>query len=278
MKRLLQWLVWMYPRSWRERYEKEFRTLLDATEPSWEDTLDLAKGAIDMQFRTGLLLNTLAFGIGAALLAGIALRITPATYESHAVIAMRTPNLFGSRVSAAEIYAVEQRVLSRDVLVRVMETFHLYEEDRAQGRTAEAVEKMRNGINVSSLLEQPALGLVSISFRNPDPLIARQVTQDLVSRFIDENIRTYAEVAATLRASEPPNVRIENIRTTLATLELVSPATEARHPSGPKTGVVIGVALAEGSQLGLIFALFRRFRAATVMERTNTGKAYTPQQ
>jgi hypothetical protein len=260
MKRLLHQLVRLYPRSWRERYESEFRSLLDAAEPKWKDILDLAKGAIDMQFRTGLVINALAFGIGAALVAGLVLRIIPSSYESHAVISMRTPSMFrGHGLATAQILTVGERVISRENLVHVMETFHLYEEARAQGRTAEAVQKMRDSINVSSLLEQPALGFVSVSFRNSDPLIARQVTQDLVSRFIDENIRTYrAEVEAELRAAEPPNVRIENVTMTPAPLELVSPATEARHPSGPNQAVVVGTAMAEGSQLGLILALFRR--------------------
>jgi uncharacterized protein involved in exopolysaccharide biosynthesis len=140
-----------------------------------------------------------------------------------------------------------------------METFHLYEQERAQGQTDKAAEKMRKSISVSSLLEQPALGFVSISYQNADPQTAQRVAQDLVSRFIDENIRRYTDEAeAAIRAAEPPGVRIQNVRIIPATLELISPASQGRRLAGPRSAVVIGIALAEGSQLGLIFVLLRR--------------------
>ena len=254
VKRILHQLVRLYPRFWRQRYEAEFRSVLDASEPQWKAAFDLAKGGIFMQFRTGLALNTLAFGIGAALLAAAALRITPATYESYAVISMRALNPRTGGTATAQINTIAQRVLSHESVDQVMQTFHLYEQDCAQGRTEEAVEKVRKSIRISNLLEQPALNFVSVSFRDPNPLIARQVTQDLVSRFIDGNVRAAGE--AFMRTAEPRSERI------LSLMEMVSPATEARHPSGPNEALVIGVALAEGSQLGLIFALFRR-RAVT---------------
>ncbi len=73
---------------------------------------------------------------------------------------------------AAAFGLLTQRVLSSESLGQMMDTFHLYDNDRAQGQKNEAMEKMRKSIKVASLLEQPALGFVSISYYNPDPTIA----------------------------------------------------------------------------------------------------------
>jgi uncharacterized protein involved in exopolysaccharide biosynthesis len=251
MKKLLPFLVWLYPRHWRERYEAEFHALLGDTTPCWKDAFDIAKEGFVMQFRTGLLLKPLAFGLGAALVAGLVLQLRPATYESQAVISVQVPE-FRPGSPSAVVQSLAQRAFTSKILARVMETFHLYEQERAQGQTDKAVEKMRKGIRISSLLEQPTVGFISISYHNPDPKLAQQVTQDLVSRFIDQDFRRYEdEVKAALAAGERPVVLP-------ATLELISPASQGRRPAGPNSAMVIGIALAEGSQLGLIFALLRR--------------------
>lgn len=251
MKKLLNGLVHLYPREWRTRYEAEFRALVDDAQPRWNDVFDIAKQGFAMQLRNGLLLTPLVFGAAAALIAAALLRIPTAPYESHAVLSVQTPE-FRTRGSAA-FRSLTQRVLSAESLGQVMETFHLYERERAHGQTDKALEKLRRSIVVSSLLEQPALGFVSISYNDQDPVTVQQVTQDLVARFIDENMRI-AEAA--VRAAEPPNVVISNIRT--QALQLIAPASPGRRRTGPNQAAVIGAALVEGSQLGLIVALFRR--------------------
>lgn len=256
MKKLLNGLVHLYPREWRERYETEFRALLDDAQPRWRDVFDIAKEGFAMQLRTGLLLTPLAFGAAAALIAVALLRIPTTPYESHAVLSVRTWE-FPTRGQAA-FGSLTQRVLSSESLGRVMETFHLYEQDRAQGQTAKALEKMRKSIRVSSLLEQPALGFVSITYHDQSPVIAQQVTQDLVARFIDENVRMRQDEAeAAVRAGVLPE-RLQNFLSTAKTIELIAPASLGRRPTGPNQSAIIGAALAEGSQLGLIIALFRR--------------------
>lgn len=41
-----RWLVWLYPRAWRRRYETEFLALLEERWSIW-DTFDVVRGAID---------------------------------------------------------------------------------------------------------------------------------------------------------------------------------------------------------------------------------------
>jgi uncharacterized protein involved in exopolysaccharide biosynthesis len=255
MKKLLFGLVYLYPKAWRARYEVEFRELLETADPRWNDIMDIAKEGLLMQFKTGLLIKPLAFGLAAALIAALVLRVGRSTYESQAVISVKAPEFRTGATPTAAVQSITERVLSSKNLVQVMETFHLYEKDRADGQIYEAVEKMRKSIRLSSLLEEPALGFITISFQSSDPMISQRVTQDLVSRFIDENVRRYrGEAEAAVRAVEPPGTQIQ----VPATLELISPASQGRRTAGPKSAMVIGLALAEGSQLGLIFALLRR--------------------
>jgi hypothetical protein len=43
----MTWLVRLYPRGWRDRYEEEFLLLLEARPPSFVDRLDILRGAVD---------------------------------------------------------------------------------------------------------------------------------------------------------------------------------------------------------------------------------------
>jgi hypothetical protein len=43
----IKWLVRLYPRIWRERYEEEFVALLEQYPPTLMDILDIVLGALD---------------------------------------------------------------------------------------------------------------------------------------------------------------------------------------------------------------------------------------
>jgi len=62
MKRLTQILMWLYPATWRNRYEVEFEALLEDVEPNWRTMMDISKGgAVAIQLRTLLSRSALAF-------------------------------------------------------------------------------------------------------------------------------------------------------------------------------------------------------------------------
>jgi hypothetical protein len=46
-------LLRLYPRSWRERYEREFLGLLEARPPSLGDRVDIVRGAVDARLNLG---------------------------------------------------------------------------------------------------------------------------------------------------------------------------------------------------------------------------------
>src|SRR5580658_8631455 len=51
MSGALQSLILLYPRAWRDRYESEFRALLDDVPVTWRTLFDVFGGALKMQMK-----------------------------------------------------------------------------------------------------------------------------------------------------------------------------------------------------------------------------------
>jgi len=263
MKTIANWVVYLYPREWRHRYEPKLRALLEDVSFRWPDALDLLKEAIKMQFWTGLTLKAAVCGLAAAAIAGVVLWLSPASYESQAVVSTMPEWSVRDRPLTDWVNELKLSTMRRENLVRVMEASNLYPDLRREGRSEDALKKTADAIQILSGFGTiagsgpvPNLAITSLSFRYPDPLIARQVTRDLVAAFIDENIRRdiARQNAGRIAAGENPQERVDG---PLVVAALVSPATVGQR-SGPKPATVIGLATAEGSQLGLIFAMIRR--------------------
>ena len=254
MRTGLHWLVRLYPRTWLDRYETEFRSLLDDAEPRLGDLMDVLKEGAKMRLVTGVTLPALTLGMMGAAIAVLVLWLTPAPYESQATIAMRSA-YFREYPIPEQMNLLSQRTKSRDFLAKVVEEFNLYPNLRARGKEEKAIEKVRSDIRISNLFPQPALAVTNVSFRYSDPKAAASVTNALVTRLIDEQIRLQ-ESAREARGDLPGKGP-----TFWGNAELLSLASEGKRPSDPKPSFVVGLALAEGLQLGLIIALLRRRRS-----------------
>ncbi|WP_440898041.1 hypothetical protein ACS127_08785 [Amphibacillus sp. Q70] len=46
----MKWLIYLYPKKWRERYEEEFLYILEQRNPSLKDVIDVFINAIDVRF------------------------------------------------------------------------------------------------------------------------------------------------------------------------------------------------------------------------------------
>jgi hypothetical protein len=234
MRRLLQWLVRLYPRSWRKQYESEFQLLIQDAGPSWTDLIDVSTGGLKMRLLRSNLAWILLFGLFGTLLAASALWAMPQRYESSATLSFFAPD----RRLAKETEAVlTERALSHEALNDVITKFGLYKGESNE----KAIESLRQAITISSAYsahDGNRLGsaAVSISFRDSEPGMVPGVTRDLVARFIDENIRANS----------------------VATVELVNGATEPRPLTGPSPLLWIGLAFVESIQLGWLAALLRK--------------------
>ncbi len=101
------------------------------------------------------------------------------------------------------ISRVRQKVLSTGSLIEIITKFNLYEKSRKYTPIEAVADKMRDKIQVrlvASSLANPAsaqkaavreLSAIAfvLSFDYPSPLIAQQVTNELVSRFLDEDLK-----------------------------------------------------------------------------------------
>jgi uncharacterized protein involved in exopolysaccharide biosynthesis len=251
MRTVLHWLVRLYPRRWLERYENEFRSLLDDTEPRLADLMDVLKQGVKMRLMTGVTLPTLALGMTAAAIAVLVLWLTPAPYESKATIAMRSA-YFREYPMPEQMNLLTQRTTSREFLAKVIEEFNLYPDLRAKGEIEKAISKVRSDIRISNLFPQPALAVTNVSFRYTDPKAATCVTNALVTRLLDEQIRIQESTR------EATGDLFEKTSAFGRDVELLSSPSKGQRPPGPKPTFVVGLALAEGLQLGLIAALLRR--------------------
>lgn len=93
MRRLLDWAIRLYPRSWRARYGAELEALIDDLDPGWGDVASILKGSVTMHLegakRTSLRplnVTVIAVSCVVALLAlAAADDITTGSEPSHAL-------------------------------------------------------------------------------------------------------------------------------------------------------------------------------------------------
>jgi polysaccharide chain length determinant protein (PEP-CTERM system associated) len=92
---------------------------------------------------------------------------------------------FGGQKIEDRLAALQQQILSRTRLERVISDFNLYPEQRRQMPMEDVVERMRKDIDARAVRGDVfALQYVSVNARS-----AKEVTERLASMFIDENLR-----------------------------------------------------------------------------------------
>ena len=128
----------------------------------------------------------------------------PNTYISAASIRVVPPavpeRLVPTNVSvqmAERVAAMQQTILSRNTLTNIIQTYDLYRRERSRLPMEDIIEKMQHNITVTGLTTLGSGGTAGsaraaafkIGFAYDNRYIAQKVTRDLMTRFIDENIR-----------------------------------------------------------------------------------------
>jgi len=125
----------------------------------------------------------------------------PDTYLSIASIRVVPPQVPESFVQtnvtvqmADRVNAMQQTILSRNTLTNIIQTYDLYRKDRNRIPFEDIIEVMRKDIKISGLLRvavanQLGTSAFQIGFSYENRYVAQKVTRDLMTRFIDENIR-----------------------------------------------------------------------------------------
>jgi succinoglycan biosynthesis transport protein ExoP len=147
------------------------------------------------------LILPLFLGWGLVILAG---RFISPRYRSETVIIIEQqaseqyvlPNI-GSDLQA-RLQSITQQILSRTKLLEIISRFHLYRQDQKPMDSEAVVQRMRHDIRID-LIQAPGrpgdLSAFKVSYSAPTPGLAQQVTSELTSLFIGENLRNRREAS-----------------------------------------------------------------------------------
>ncbi|MDH3377103.1 MAG: Wzz/FepE/Etk N-terminal domain-containing protein [Gammaproteobacteria bacterium] len=172
-----------------------------------EETKTLGEYLAGVRRRKWSLILTAALIL--ALAVGIALGLPP-VYRSTGVILIERQEIPQEWVEATvtsfadqRIQTISQRVLTTANLIRVIEKWNIYTEERQRRGTAVIVERMREDFSIdmiSAKVRDPRSGQAgvatiafSVSFEHRHPGVAQKVANDLVSLYLEENIKTRSQ-------------------------------------------------------------------------------------
>jgi uncharacterized protein involved in exopolysaccharide biosynthesis len=149
----------------------------------------------------------------------------PDSYQSSGSVVV-AGNREDRQALAARVATLIERINSRGFLEPIIERFNLYPSKANTGQMEAAVNSMRRDIKVETKYRNETPETVMITYRNPDPSLARDVTSELVSVFGEMNKAVEEE---TDRRSAQIATEIENIDTRLRQLGERNVVTAARN-------------------------------------------------
>ncbi len=278
MRRWIEFVAVLYPRSWREEFGPEFGALLDDVKPSWRVFRNVLGGSIEMQITAGTNWMKVAgamAAIGAVVAFGISFRTAP-LYSSSAVISV-TPQVDPVRPTSRDVLqtraaervaGMEAELLSRTSLSSIINDprLQLYEEERKREPLEDVIGEMRRNIRIEAF--PPADGglaplAFNISFSYPDQVKAQAAVRALSNKFLEANVRTnkanadayqgfwrdMADVQHTKPAPPPPIGDIVGV---------LSPASNPVDAEGPNRFLFLAWGLGMGLLVGLLAAFGMR--------------------
>lgn len=160
--------------------------------------------------------------------------VLPAIYRSQAIILIEQQeiptDLVRSTVTSfadQRIQVISQRVMTSSNLFDIIDKYDLYEEERTREPREVIIENMREDIDrqtISAEVVDPRSGrpteatiAFQLSYDSASPSLAQKVVSELVSLYLNENIKTRTEAAAD--TSSFLNEEAEKIRVQVADLE-----------------------------------------------------------
>ena len=170
-----------------------------------QETYNIARRPMDMEDYVDILRRHKSW-ILAPLFAGLVIAtvvacLWPDTYVSASIIRITPPQVPERFVQSAlnqmlneRISSISQQVLSRSTLINIIQTLDLYERDRRRLPMEDIVDRMKTkdifiGGVQSSAGQSARGGAFPVTFKYQDRYKAQKVTQELVSRMINENTR-----------------------------------------------------------------------------------------
>ena len=196
MRRMIPWLVRLYPKAWRARYGEEFAGLLQDAPAGWRTTVDIGKGALAMHFampNLGRIVAVLAL-VGAVVGFGGSFLITP-RYRSDTLLTLSQsgarPPMVADLMSSLLNYRDE--LLARVSLSRIMQDpgLDLYRGKLSREPVEDVIEAMRRDLQFS-LPAEWTTGNISglnfhLTFSHSDPDKVQKTLQLMIDRLHELN-------------------------------------------------------------------------------------------
>jgi len=213
-------------------------------------------------------------------LGGAALyRLEPRVYRAIAsvlIIPQRVPERFVEPTVTASLFErlnmIQQQVLSRSRLERIIQEFNLYERERKQLVMEDVIEQMRFDISINIAIPRndDDLQSFSVSFDATEPRTAMRITERLASLFVQEAVEDRALLAD--QTEQFLQGQLEDARRQLLEIEHVLPELK-RKGSLLLTTVTADheVLLANYRQL---LAHLQAAKLATSLERRQIGEQF----
>ncbi|MVV48688.1 lipopolysaccharide biosynthesis protein [Pseudomonas sp. PB120] len=158
-----------------------------------------------IKHRAVLLIVSAVVILGVCVMVAISL---PPTYESSGTILVESQQISPDLVAAnnntfadERIEVIRQRVMTREHLEAIINKYNLFASQSRQLSVTEKIDEMRNAITVSLVSAAvKGRGEVTIAFRlgfeHREPEVANKVANELVTLFLDENIKQRTERAS----------------------------------------------------------------------------------
>ncbi|MCX6597872.1 MAG: Wzz/FepE/Etk N-terminal domain-containing protein [Acidobacteria bacterium] len=174
-------------------------------QPATPDPMNIQRRTLDIEDYIDVVRRHRAWIAGPMLLCLVVGTVTaflwPDTYVSSAVVRVIPPQIperfvpsnVNSEISQ-RINSMYQSITSRQTLTNIINVYQLYPRDRKRLPMEDVIEQMKKDIRLN-LTGGDAKGRVQafeIRYSYENRLVAQKIVQELVTRFIDENIRTRA--------------------------------------------------------------------------------------
>jgi uncharacterized protein involved in exopolysaccharide biosynthesis len=185
---------------------------------------------------------TIAASLAGVLVAGAVSFAVPSHYVSRAVVTAK-PADEATRGTAENV--LKQTVFNREVLAALIQDDNLYPHERSRMSLDEVIDKMRNNIQVISILpaspgnRQTLAFSFQFDYRRRD--LAQKVNQQLLGRFLDGNLN--AQPNSTFSVDSPPSLPLA--------------------PSAPNRPLFVTVGLFAGLIAGVTLAAVNKHRTGT---------------
>jgi len=187
-------------------------TAMDSDEHSYEveDGKQLSEYLAALRRYKGQIIAVAAVVAAISFIVAIAL---PPVFRSSATILVQEqevpPDLVRSTITSfadERIQVISQQVMTRGVLLQLIDKYQLYQKYRGRATDEEILDRMRRDIRLSTVnadISDRSSGrrvnatiAFKISYDAPDPQHAQQVANELVSLYLNENVKARQQSVA----------------------------------------------------------------------------------